>query len=394
MPHRTVHRRTVLKGLAVTAAGGFLAKPAIAAVTPLKIGCSIPLTGAGFTAVGKELTGALKVYMQQHGDTVAGRKIELIIRDDAGVADNARRLVQEMIVNDKVDLVAMGITPCTLAVAPLVTEAKKATLCLSSGASITTTKSPYFVRAGFIVAPQAWIMAEWAIKNGSKRVVTLVNDWAPGTEAETAFKTRFLQVGGEVIESIRIPLASPDFAPSLQRIADLKPDTAFIYFPGTQAPIFTKQFAEKGLGQSGIKVIGPGDLCDDDSLNNAGDQMIGLITAGPYSAAHDSPLNKTYVAEFQKTAGERPDFVSLGAYDGLHLVYEALKKTGGDSDGDKLVAAMKGMAFESPRGPISIDPATRDIVCNIYIRKVEKINGELWAKEFETFPNVKDPMKS
>src|SRR5271163_615218 len=385
-------RRTVLKGMAATAAGSLFARSA-SADTPLKIGCSLPLTGAGFTAVGRELTGALKVYMQQHGDTVAGRKIELIIRDDAGVADNAHRLVQEMIVNDQVEIVGAGITPCTLAIAQLVTEAKKATFCMSSGASITTTKSPYFVRAGFIIAPQAWTLAEWAIKNGSKRVVTLVNEWAPGVEAETSFKTRFTQVGGEIMESIRIPLANPDFAPFLQRITDLKPDTAFIYFPGPQAPAFTKQFAERGLAQSGIKIIGPGDLTDDDSLNNAGDQMIGLITAGPYTAAHDSALNKTYVSDFLKTVGEPPDFASLGAYDGLHMVYEALKKTGGDADGDKLIAAMKGMAWESPRGPISIDPDTRDIVSNIYMRKVEKINGELWSKEFETYPNVKDPLK-
>jgi branched-chain amino acid transport system substrate-binding protein len=386
-------RRTLLKGMAATAAGSWLARPAIAADTTLKIGCSLPLSGAGFAVVGKLLTGGFKVYTQQHGDTFAGRKIEFIIRDDAGVADNAHRIVQDMIVNDKVDIIGMGITPCTLAVAPLVTEAKIATLSMSSGASITTTKSPYFARAGFIIAPQAWIAAEWAIKNGSKRVVTLVNDWAPGNEAETAFKTRFTQVGGEIIESLRVPLASPDFAPPLQRILDLKPDTAFIYFPGPLAPVFTRQFAEKGLGQSGIKLIGPGDLCDDDSLDTAGDQMIGLTTSGYYSAAHDSPLNKTYVADFQKLNGMRADFTSLGAYDGLHLVYEALKKTGGDADGDKLIAAMKGMAWESPRGPISIDPDTRDIVSNIYIRKVEKIDGHLWAKEFETFPNVKDPLK-
>jgi branched-chain amino acid transport system substrate-binding protein len=393
-----LRRRTVLKGMAATAAGSMLARqfprPAIAADTPLTIGCSMPLTGAGFAAVGKLLTGGLKVYQQQHGDSVAGRKIAIVIRDDAGSADNARRIVQEMIVNDKVDIVAMGITPTTLAVAQLVTEEKKATLSMSSGASITTTKSPYFVRAGFIIAPQAWTLAEWAIKNGSKKVVTLVNDWAPGAEAESSFKTRFTQVGGEIIESLRVPLASPDFAPSLQRIADLKPDTAFVYFPGPLAPVFTRQFQEKGLGQTGIKVIGPGDLCDDDSLDSAGDQMIGLITAGYYSAAHDSPLNKTYVADFQKAANLRADFTSLGAYDGLHLIYEALKKTGGDADGDKLIAAMKGMAWESPRGPISIDPATRDIVSNIYIRKVEKIDGHLWAKEFETYPNVKDPLKS
>jgi branched-chain amino acid transport system substrate-binding protein len=385
-------RRTVLKGIVATTASGLLARVA-AAETPLKIGISMPLTGAGFNAVGRQLQAALKLYMQQHGDTVAGRQIQLIIRDDGGVADNARRLIQEMIVDQKVDILGIGITPTALAIAPLVTESKKATLVMSSGASITTTKSPYFVRAGFILAPQSWVLAEWAAKNGSKRVVTLVNDWAPGVEAETAFTTRFKQVGGEIAESIRIPLANPDFAPFLQRIADIKPDTAFIYFPGTQAPIFAKQFAERGLARSGIKVIGPGDLTDDDDLNNMGDQMVGMITAGPYSAAHDSALNKAYVAGIQKTNGFRPDFVSLGGYDGLHLIYEALKKTGGKSEGEALIAAMKGMAWESPRGPVSIDPDTRDIVSNIYIRKVVKSDGQLWSQEFETYPNVRDPMK-
>jgi branched-chain amino acid transport system substrate-binding protein len=385
-------RRTVLKGIAATTASGLLAHTA-AAETPLKIGVSMPLTGAGFNAVGRQLQAALKFYMQQHGDTVAGRQIQITIRDDGGVADNARRLIQEMIVDQKVDILGIGITPTALAIAALVTESKKATLVMSSGASITTTKSPYFVRAGFILAPQSWVLAEWAAKNGSKRVVTLVNDWAPGVEAETAFTTRFKQVGGEIAESIRIPLANPDFAPFLQRIGDIKPDTAFIYFPGTQAPIFAKQFAERGLARSGIKVIGPGDLTDDDDLNNMGDQMLGMITAGPYSAAHDSTLNKDYVAAIQKANGFRPDFVSLGGYDGLHLIYEALKKTGGNSEGEALIAAMKGMAWESPRGPVSIDPDTRDIVSNIYIRKVVKIDGQLWSQEFETYPNVKDPMK-
>jgi branched-chain amino acid transport system substrate-binding protein len=386
-------RRTVLKGIAATAVSGGIARPAIAADTVLKFGMSLPMTGAGFAAVGRQLKAAMTLYMQQHGDTVAGRKIEITIRDDGGVADTAHRTIQEMIVNDKVDIVGIGITPTALAVAPLVTEAKKATLVLSSGASITTTKSPYFVRAGFLLAPQCWIIGEWGFKNGSKKVVTLVNDWATGIEAETAFKTRFTQVGGEIIESIRLPLANPDFAPFLQRVADIKPDTAFIYFPGTQAPVFARQFAERGLARSGIKIIGPGDLTTDDSLNNMGDQMLAMVTAGPYSAAHNSPLNKTYVAAIEKANNFRPDFVSLGGYDGLHLIYEALKKTKGDSDGDALLAAMKGMAWESPRGPISIDPDTRDIVSNIYIRKVEKVDGQLWNTEFETFPNVKDPTK-
>jgi branched-chain amino acid transport system substrate-binding protein len=188
-------------------------------------------------------------------------------------------------------------------------------------------------------------------------------------------------------------LANPDFAPFLQRIADLKPDTAFIYFPGTQAQIFAKQFAERGLAQSGIKIVGPGDLTTDDNLNDMGDQMLGVITAGGYSAAHKSELNKTYVEAIGKANGFRPDFVSLGGYDGMHLIYEALKKNGGSADGDTLIAAMKGMAWESPRGPMSIDPDTRDLVANIYIRKVEKIDGQLWNTELETFPAVKDPMK-
>jgi branched-chain amino acid transport system substrate-binding protein len=386
-------RRTMLKGMAASAAIGLCAGR-VRAEDILKMGVSLPLTGAGFNAVGRQLASAIKLYVAQHGDAVAGRKLEIIVRDDGGVADNARRIVQEMIVNEKVGLIGIGITPTSLAIAPLVNEAKIPTLVLSSGASVTVTKSPYMVRAGFLQSQQAWIMAEWAAKNGSKRVVTLVNDWAPGIESETAFKTRFVQAGGEIIESIRIPLANPDFAPFLQRIRDINPDTAFIYFPGTQASIFAKQFAERGLGSSGIKIIGPGDLTDDDGLNTMGDQMLGITTSGSYSAAHDSALNKSYVAAFEKANGFRPDFVSVGAYDGMHLIYEALKKTNGNADGDVLLAAMKGMAWESPRGPISIDPETRDIVQNIYIRKVEKVDGELYNVEFQTFEAVKDSGKT
>ena len=386
-------RRTMLKGMAAGAAVGLLAGRA-AADDVLKMGISIPLTGVGFNAVGRQLQSAIKLYMQQHGNVVAGRKLELTIRDDGGVADNARRIIQEMIVNDKVGLIGIGTTPTSMAIAPLVTEAKIATLVLSSGASITVTKSPYMVRAGFLVGQQSWILGEWAFKNGSKHVVTLVNDWAPGIEAETAFKTRFTQAGGEIIESIRIPLANPDFAPFLQRIRDINPDTAFIYFPGTQAGIFAKQFAERGLGSSGIKIIGPGDLTDDDDLATMGDQMLGIVTAGPYSAAHDSPLNKAYVAAFEKANGFRPDFVSVGGYDGMHLIYEALKKTAGKADGESLIAAAKGMKWESPRGPISIDAETRDIVQNVYIRRVEKVGGDYRNVEFDTIPDAKDPARN
>src|SRR5216684_904344 len=319
----------------------------------VKIGMSFAMTGAGFNAAGRQAAAGARLYVQQHGNAVAGKKVELILRDDAGVADNARRLVQEMIVNDKVNVIAGGITPTVLAYGPLVTQAKIATVVMISGASITTTASPYFVRTSFILAQSSWIMGEWAAKNGSKRAVTLVNEWAPGTEAETAFN----------------------------------------HCPGTQAGIFAKQFAERGLASSGIKIIGPGDLTDDDELNNMGDQMLGLVTAHDYSAAHASPLNKKYVEDFKKANSFRPNFVSLGGYDGMHLIYEALKKTGGKTEGDALLAAMKGMKWESPRGMMSIDPETRDIIQDIYIRKVEKINGELWNMEFAKFDDVKDPLK-
>ena len=365
-----------------------------AAQDVIKIGMSFAMTGAGFNAAGRQANAGARLYVQQHGNVVAGKKVELILRDDAGVADNARRLVQEMIVNDKVNIIAGGITPTVLAYGPLLTQAKMPAVVMISGASVTTTASPFIVRTSFILSQSSWIMGEWAAKNGSKRAITLVNEWAPGTEAETAFKQRFTELGGQIIESIRIPLANPDFAPFLQRIRDLNPDTAFIYFPGTQAAIFAKQFAERGLASSGIKIIGPGDLTTDDELNNMGDQMLGMVTAHDYSASHDSALNKKYVEEFKKANNFRPDFVSVGGYDGMHLIYETLKKTGGKVDGEAFVAAMKGAKWESPRGMMSIDPDTRDIIQDIYIRKVEKINGELWNTEFARFDDVKDPLKA
>jgi len=383
-------RRAIALALAIIVlglAGGAQAQDVV------KIGMSMPMTGVGFNAVGRQISAAVRLYMQQHGDQVAGRKIEVVMRDDAGVADSARRLVQEMIVNDKAAIVGADITPAALAIAPLVTQAKIATVVMVSGASVTVERSPYMVRTSFTLGQSSAVMAEWAAKNGAKRVVTLVNDWAPGVEAETAFIARFTQSGGEIIEKLRIPLANPDFAPFLQRIRDLKPDTAFIYFPGTQAGLFAKQFAERGLDKSGIKIIGPGDLTDDDELNNMGDQMLGMVTAHHYSVAHESALNKAYVAAFTKANNFRPNFISLGGYDGMHLIYEALKKTGGKTDGDALIAAMKGMTWESPRGMISIDPETRDIVQPIYIRKVERVGGELYNVEFQTYDAVKDPMK-
>ena len=384
-------RRDVIKGIAAVTAAGLGPRTA-SAQDVIKIGACLSLTG-GFQTVGRQTLAGAKLYMQLHGDTVAGRKIELIVRDDSGVPDVARRIVQEMIVNDKVNVVCAGITPTALALGQLVTQAKIATVVLISGASVTVERSPYMVRTSFTLGQSSMIMGEWAAKNGSKKIVSLVNDWAPGTEAETAFVKAFTDGGGQVIEKLRVPLANPDFAPFLQRIRDIGPDTAFIYFPGQQAGIFARQFVERGLDKAKMKIIGPGDLTDDDELIGMGDVMLGIITAHHYSTAHPSAANKAYVDTFKKTNGFRPNFISVGGYDGMHVIYEALKKTNGDTDGDKMIGVMKGMKWESPRGPISIDAETRDIVQNIYMRQVEKVNGELFNVEFATFEAVKDPLK-
>jgi branched-chain amino acid transport system substrate-binding protein len=384
--------RTLIVGIGLAALAPLGAGEALAQDT-IKIGMSMPMTGA-FQPVGRQAVAGAKLYMQLHGDTVAGKKIELIVRDDTGVADVARRITQELIVNDKVNIVATSITPVALAVAQVVTQAKIATVVMISGASITVEKSPYMVRTSFTLGQSSSVMGDWAAKNTtSKRLVTLVTDWAPGAEAEAAFKQTFTAGGGQIVESLRVPLANPDFSPFLQRIRDLSPtpDAAFIFFPGQQAGVFAKQFLERGFDKSGIKIIGPGDLTDDDGLPAMGDEMLGLITAHDYSAAHPSATNKAYVAAFEKTNGYRPDFISVGGYDGMHLIYEALKKTNGSTDGDALIGAMKGMAWESPRGPMSIDPETRDLINNVYIRRVERVNGQLYNIEFATYENVKDP---
>jgi branched-chain amino acid transport system substrate-binding protein len=261
---------------------------------------------------------------------------------------------------------------------------------MAAGTSIITEKSPYIVRTSFTLPQSSVIIADWAAKNNIKKVVTMVSDFAPGADAEKSFTDRFMAAGGAIAEAIRVPLANPDFAPFLQRAADAKPDAIFIFVPSGQGGTFMKQYTERGLDKAGIKLIGPGDVTDDDLLPGMGDAAIGTVTAHLYSADHQSAMNKAYVGAFEKANGFRPNFMSVGGYDGMHLIYEALKKTGGKADGDSLVAAMKGTAFESPRGPISIDPETRDIIQNIYIRKVEKKNGQLYNVEFQTFENVKD----
>jgi branched-chain amino acid transport system substrate-binding protein len=375
------------------AAAGALAAHNAAAQEPIKIGLIMPLTGV-LAPVGKQAVAGARLYIAQHGDVVAGRKVVFIVRDDASVPDVSKRLAQELIVNDKIDVIGGGLTPNVLAIAPLVTESKKATVVMVSGTSIVTQRSPYFVRTSWTHAQQASVLGDWAVKNGSKKVAIISSDWAPGAEASGVFTSSFTKAGGTIVESLKVPLANPDFAPFLQRARDSEPDTLFVFVPASQAAVFAKQFVERGLDKSGIKLIGPGDITDDEDLPGMSDAMIGTITSGFYSAHHASPLNVAYVAAFrQANGGVRPNFISVSAYDGMHLIYEALRKTGGRSDGDVLIAAMKGTSWESPRGPISIDPETRDVVQNIYLRKVERVDRELYSVEFNTVEAVKDPLK-
>ena len=388
-------RRKSFHLLAAALAGlGALLAGEVAAQEVVKVALVMPLTGV-LGPVGKQAVAGARLYVAQHGNMVAGRKIELIVRDDASIPDNSKRITQELIVSEKVAIFGGGMTPNVLAIAPLVNESKTATVVMVSGTSVVTERSPYFVRTSWTHAQQASVLANWAAKNGSKRATIISSDWAPGHEASGVFANTFKKAGGEIVETMKVPLANPDFAPFLQRAHDSKPDTLFIFVPASQAAVLAKQFVERGLDKSGIKLIGPGDISDDEDLPGMSDAMIGTVTAGFYSVAHPSALNKGYVAAFKlANANVRPNFISVSAYDGMHLIYEALKKTGGKTDGDTLVAAMKGMSWESPRGPVSIDPDTREIVQNIYIRRVEKVAGELYSVEQVTFEAVKDPMKA
>ena len=374
--------------VALAAAGGARAQDSV------KIGFILPMTGQQ-QSTGKQISAAVKLFMSQQGDTVAGKKVELIIKDDGAVPDNTKRIAQDMIVNDKVTFLAgFGVTPAAMAVAPLATEAKVPEIVTAAGTSIITEKSPYIARTSFTLAQSTVPMADWAAQNGIKKVVSMVSDYAPGADAAKSFAAEFTGKGGQILDSITFPLANPDFAPFLQRAADQKPDAIFVFVPSGQGGVFIKQFVERGLDKAGIKIIGPGDVTDDDLINGMGDAVLGTVTAHFYSADHDSPANKAFVAAFKKANdGMRPNFMAVSGYDGMHLMYEALKKTG-KTDGDSLIEAAKGMAWESPRGPISIDPETRDIIQNVYIRKVQKKNGELYNVEFATFPAVKDPIKA
>ena len=369
------------------------APPALAQSDSVKIGLILPMTGP-FTSTGRQIDAAVKLFLAQGGNRAGGKKVEVILRDDGGVPDTTRRMAQELVVNDKVAVLAgFGLTPCALAAAPIATQSKTPLVVMAAGTSSITEASPFVTRTS-VTLPQVSVgMAEWSNKVGIKKVVTLVADYGPGYDAEKFYADRVTLNGGTVMEKLRTPLRSPDFAPILQKVRDLKPDALFVFLPSGQGAPFMKQFIERGLDKQGIRLIGSGEITDDDQLSEIGDVALGVITAHHYSAAHPSAMNKKFVADFQAMHKFRPNFMAVGGWDGMRLITNGLNATKG-AGGEALMTAMKGQVWESPRGQVYIDAQSRDIVLDMYIRKVEKRDGQLWNVEFDAIKALKDPGKS
>lgn len=363
----------------------------------VKVGVIAEFSGP-FAAYGQQIEAGMKAYMKQHGDTVAGKKVELITRDTGGPAPEvAKRFAQELITRDKVQFLAgFGLTPNAMAVAPVVTEAKVPMVISNAATSVITARSPYIARVSMTIPQVSAPMAQWALSNGIKQVYTVVADYGPGIDAETQFTKTFKAGGGEISGTLRTPLQNPDFSAAIQRVKDAKPQAVFVFLPaGEQGIAFVKAFNERGLAKDGIKLIATGDITDDHVLDAMGDPTLGLITSFHYSAAHASPENAAFLkayAEANDPKVGRANFMAAAGYDTMAAIYEAIRK-GGDADGDKAMAALKGYKWMSPRGPVMIDPDTRDIVQNVYIRKVEKKDGKLWNVEFDKIADVKDPGK-
>ena len=384
--------RKTLVGLAILA----VAVSSANAQQTVKIGLILPMSGQ-FADPGAQADNGIKLYMQQHGDTVAGKKIEVIRRDTGGIApDVAKRLAQELIVRDKVDLLAgFSLTPNALAVADVSAQAKKFMVVMNAATSIVTTKSPYMVRVSFTLPQLNEPLGVWAYKNGVRKVYSMVADFAAGHDAEAAFQGAFKAAGGEIVGSVRYPVANPDFSAFVQRAKDVNPEGIFIFVPGgAQSPAIAKALADRGIDPRKTKVMAQMELTEEQALKNMGDTALGIITSAHYDYSLGSRLNKEFVTAFNAAFKRNPDFFAVGGYDGMHLIYEALQRTAGNTDGEALIAAAKGMAWESPRGPMSIDAATRDVVQTVYMRRVERVGGQLINVEFDKIENVKDPVKA
>jgi branched-chain amino acid transport system substrate-binding protein len=368
---------------------------AVQAQQPLKIGMVLTLSGQ-FADAGNQLLNGARTYMKMHGDTIGGRKVEIITKDTGGVApDVSKRLSQELIVRDGVDILAgYVLTPNAMAAGDVSAEAKKFMVVMNAATSVVITKSPYMIRTSVTLPQVMETFGTWAAtKGGVKQSYTMVTDYGPGIDSEQAFQSAFKAAGGNIVGAVRFPVANPDFSAFVQRAKDIGPQSIFIFIPGGAQPAaLGKAFAERGIDLGKTKVLGSGETTAEAALKSMGDTALGIITAWHYDYMSKAPLNQKFVKEYQGVAnGRNPDFFSIGGYDGMHAIYETLKKSGGKTDGDTLIAAAKGMKWESPRGPMMIDPDTRDVVQNVYIRKVEKVGGELVNVPFDTIPMVKDP---
>jgi branched-chain amino acid transport system substrate-binding protein len=373
---------------------------ALAAAFPLqaqqtvKIGLVLTLSGQ-FADAGNQLDNGIKTYMKQHGDTVAGKKIEIIRKDTGGPApDVAKRLSQELVVRDKVDILAgYVLTPNAMAAGDVSAEAKKFMVVMNAATSIVITKSPYMIRTSVTLPQVMETFGTWAVtKGGLKQNYSMVTDYGPGHDAETAFTSAFKAAGGTMVGSVRFPVANPDFAAFVQRAKDLAPQSIYIFIPGGAQPAaLGKAFAERGIDLNKTRVLGSGETTAEAALKSMGDTALGIITAWHYDYKLDNQLNQAFVKEFNAMHGRNPDFFSIGGYDGMHAIYETLKKTKGNTDGDAMIAAAKGLKWDSPRGPMAIDAETRDVVQDVYIRRVQKVGNELVNVPFDKIPAVKDP---
>jgi branched-chain amino acid transport system substrate-binding protein len=382
----------LLCGLAGVALA-FLGAGSASAQNSVKIGMINEYSGQ-FADPGAQIDHGVTLWMKQHGDTVAGKKIELIRKDTGGMfPDTAKRLAQEAIVRDHADILgAFSLTPNALAAADVSKQAKKLMVVMNAATSIITEKSPYIARISSTTPQLNYTLGQWAAKNGIKTVYTMVSDYGPGIDAETWFQKGFKDNGGTIVGSVRFPIANPDFSSFVQAAKDKNPDAIYICIPGGAQPAAVgKALAERGIDARKTKILGQDALASETALKSMGDISLGIISVSDYDYNHQSPMNKEFVKTYNDEFHRNPDFFSIGGYDGAHLIYAVLAKTGGKADGDALIAAAKGMSWESPRGPIMIDPETRDIVQTVYIRRVEKVGNELLNVEIAAVPNVKDP---
>jgi branched-chain amino acid transport system substrate-binding protein len=380
-------------GLAAVA----LAAGAASAQDTVKIGLIMPYSGQ-FADTATQMDNAIKLYIKQNGETVAGKKIEIIRKDTGGIApDVAKRLALELVTRDKVDIIGgLILTPNALAVGDVSAEAKKFAVIMNAATSIITTKSPYMARTSVTTPMLNQTLGTWAVKTrGVNKIYTMVSDYGPGHDGEGAFHLGVKEAGGEIVGSVRFPVANPDFSAFVQRAKDSNPDAIYIWIPGGAQPAAVgKALSERGIDPQKTLILGQDVLADESALKSMGDVGIGIVTAAHYDYNHDSAKNKAFVKAFNDAYGRNPDIFSIGGWDGMHLIYETLKKTGGKADGDSLIGAAKGMSWESPRGPVMIDPETRDIVLTVYINRAEKVGGKLVNVEIGKVENVKDPVKA